>query len=267
MLGRSLRLVGVGFFAFIAIGCGGGSAGKGSAGHDGGAEHGAAGAAGGGATGEGGGTAGGAAGAAGGAAGADGGRAGADGSVAGAAGADAGSDGGSAGAMADGGGGATEAGDASGDDTVAADAVNADASGADGPFAHGPTNLCASAVGSADQIQQVVSTATYQDTATGGQITPGVYWLTSETFFISVTPNQVSDTIYFYGDGTFQEVHRAGASQTSLIGGMWAISGTTLHLPATCPGAVAASYKFTATDTKLTLFDDADEIVWVYTRH
>jgi hypothetical protein len=158
------------------------------------------------------------------------------------------------------GGAATEAGDASG-------AADADANSTDGPFAHGPANLCGSSVGAADPIQQVVSTATYNDTAVGGQITPGVYWLTSWTFFMPATSNQVSDAIYFYGDGTFQELHRVGTNQSSLLGGTWTIVGTTLHLPATCPGAVAAIYRFTATDTVLTLFDDADNIVWVYARH
>jgi hypothetical protein len=265
MFGRSLGLVGVSaVVGFIALGCGGGPGGKGTAGHDGGAGHGAAGA-GGSSAGVGGGTAGGSgggAGVAGGTAGAAGGAAGGAGGAAGAAGA-AGAD---AGIDASGG----DAQDAPVDGALGgdvADAAGADASGYDGPFAHGPANLCGSAINAADPIQTVISTGTYQDTAAGGQITPGVYWRTAETIYAPIASQQVRDTIYFYAEGTFQEVLQNGATQPVLIGGTWSIVGTALHLPATCPEAVAASYKVTATDSMITMFDDADHIVWVYTRH
>jgi hypothetical protein len=275
MSGRSLGLAVVGVFVgLLAIGCGGGSGGKGTAGHDGGAGHGGAGASGG-ATAGAGGAAAGAAGAAG-AGGVAGGAAGGGGAAAGAGGADAGSDSGAAGAAVDGGGGNADARDASagdalqppadgmlGADTLAADA---DASGADaGPFAHGPANLCGSATSSAPTIQQAISGATYQDTAAGGQITPGMYWMTSETIFMPAVSNQLSDTLYFYGDGTFEEIQLRGGN-TSLFGGTWRIVGTTLQMHETCPTTVDISFRITATDSTLTIFYDPNMMVIVYTR-
>ena len=259
-----------------AGGCGGSSGGTGAAGHDGGAGHDAAGASGtssGGAGAAGGGTAGvdgGAAGVAGATAGAGGGG----GGMAGAAGADAGNDVGAGGAVTDGGGQDADARDASaGDVPAAADSAldtltpDGDANGADGasPFAHGPANLCGSAASTAPPIQQTVTTATYQDTAAGGQITPGMYWMTSETLFTPAVAAQLSDTLYFYGDGTFQEVQIRGGN-TSLIGGTWAIVGTTLQMHATCPSAVSISFRITATDSTLTVFYDPNMLVAVYTR-
>jgi hypothetical protein len=270
MSGRSLGLASIGVVVgLLAIGCGGGSGSKGTAGHDGGAGHGGAGAAGGETAGVGG------AAGAGGAAAAAGGTAGGGGAVAGAGGADAGSDSGAAGAAVDGGGGNADARDASAADVLqppadavlGADAIAADADsgGEDGPFAHGPANLCGSIVSSAPTIQQTITTATYQDTAAGGQITPGVYWMTSETIFMPAVSNQLSDTVYFYGDGTFEEVQLRGGN-TSLTGGTWAIVGTTLQMNATCPGAVSINFRITATDSTLTVFYDPNMMVTVYTR-
>jgi hypothetical protein len=148
----------------------------------------------------------------------------------------------------------------------AAGAGGADASSL---FAHGPANLCASVTNAADQFLPTATTATYQDTAQGGLITPGLYWLTTETVFEStLNPPLIRDTSYFYGDGTFQAVFEsAGSSTPTINAGTWAIVGTTLHLSEICPTTSSPVDGFTATDTQLTLFVDDNKAVAVYTRH
>ncbi len=261
MTTRSCWLPGFALMVGLTVaGCGssGGSGGK--AGSDGGAGHGGAGATG---------TAG---------ISGDAGATGTAGSSAAGTTGTAGSSGGSSGggttgaAGNDGGAGASTAGQDSGTDAAAgsdaaADTGATDASSVDVAVDTGSdaSTLCTGVVNLAVTIAESNSTAAYADTAAGGTIFPGTYFAASRTYFNSGNPGTWKQTLYLHADGKFQDIHdHNGTLSTS--GGTYSALATTFSAVATCPAAGTVTLHYTATSTTLTLFEDTQQRITVYSK-